>query len=474
MLLPQSVPALDSLLNSLRNQKTDLLHQLEKIDSDIAAAEMKRAKIINDAAFVYRLPPELLSHIFLLCQKDEPAFQLIAARVCSPWRVLAVGTRTLWTDIRISVIEQSHIQPGLDKMETYLSRSGPSSLFAVRLDVVDDLEFAPFMKLIATHISRCAYLSVHASAHEQACSLLGEHLESLRAPHLSYLALHVNWAGGDYDSMMFGTPSIFKAGVPSLNVLQLTGIASVLRPPISGAITTLYLDGVYMMELTVFEYCKILAANHSLVNLSLHRISIDIDHSMSTHSRAVELPMLRSLRIRTNAIEPASNKALLNVLPLSRLESLVLYEVDNLYLSEFPNVKDLSLHRCGFPPNQIDHLLLAFPSVVRLTLESDSLLYMALGMHHEPTMMWPKLRTLCIQGLQHSYAPALLMLVQERSKMNCPLESLYFDSSCHGWAVDTLRAITTLTKFSYTYDYLDPWPPGSDMDSVHRDNFWEG
>ncbi|KAJ3710945.1 hypothetical protein C8R42DRAFT_365958 [Lentinula raphanica] len=480
MHLPESVPALDSLLNSLRNQKADLLHQLAQIDSDIGAAESKRAKICNAAVFVYKLPLELLSQIFFLCQKDKPTFHLIAARVCSPWRALAVGTRMLWTDIRITLENLYDLQPGLDKMETYLTRSGPSSLFAVRLDVQERLDFAPFLKLIASHISRCAHLSIRVQEHKFACVLLlREHLESLRAPHLRYLALHIGWIEGGHDSrLMCGAPSIFTAGAPSLNHLQLTGFASELRPPVSGGITTLHLDGTYM-SLTLIEYREILAANPRLVNLSLQWLTVE--DSMSTDSRLVELPMLRSLRIRTaQGYRSSLTKALLNVLPLSRLENLVLYDADDdLIPFEFPNVKDLALHYCEFNDTQIviNHFMLAFPSVVRLTLQHESVLYKALSVHREPAM-WPKLRTLCLRELEAMSfiddVSILSKLVQERSRMNSPLEFVYLDDSSRRWVVDSIPALETLTKIGCTSDvYQDPWPPGSDMDPAQYDNFWE-
>ncbi|KAJ3820588.1 hypothetical protein F5880DRAFT_1723013 [Lentinula raphanica] len=474
--LPESVPALDTLLNSLRNQKTDLLHQIEKIDSDIAAAERKRAKIWNEAAFVYKLPPELLSHIFLLCQKDKPAFQLIAARVCCRWRDLAVGTPMLWTDIRVILAHQLHIQPGLDKMETYINRSGPSSLFAVRLDVEEEFEFAPFLKLIAAHISRCAHLSIRVLDYAQASSLLRQHLESLRAPHLRFLALQIDWERRSPERKMFGTPLIFKAGAPSLNHLKLAGAASGLRLPISSGITTLHLDGLHMDELTVLEYREMLAAHRCLVNLSLQWLKIDSTMSTDSDLRALELPMLRSLRIRTDeAFRSISTKALLSALPLSCLENLILYEVDNLYSFQFPNVKDLSLHSCEFPVEQLGHLILAFPSVIYLMLESEfPLLYTASGIHGG-LLMSPKLQLLCLRNLGDSHdVSALLSLVQQRFRVNDPLGFVYLDSPSRRLAVDIIPTLETLTYVGHIRDHPDPWPPGADSDDpVHYDNFWE-
>ncbi|KAJ3710947.1 hypothetical protein C8R42DRAFT_728892 [Lentinula raphanica] len=465
----ESVHALDTLLNSLHTQKANLLHQLEQIDADIAAAGRKRAKICNDAALVSKLPPELLSHIFLLCQKDKPAFRLIATRVCSRWRELAVGTQKLWTDIRISIANQSHIQPGLDKMETYLSHSAPSSLFAVRLNVDEDLDFAPFLKLIASQISRCARLLVCVQEHKQACLLLREHLGSLRAPHLDYLALNIDWTDSETDRTICGTPSIFKAGAPSLNHLQLSRFASGLRPPKSSCITTLYLHGRYMQKLTVLEYRGMLAAHRCLVNLSLQWLKLD--YSMPTESEgALELPKLRSLRIRTNRDDPASAEALLNALPLSALESLVLSDIDDLYSYGFPSVKDLSLHYCDCYPEiepeiVSDQLILPFPSVIRLTLEPGYGMAYTTPSIHDELMMSPKLRTLCIRDVKNmADVHALSRLVQDRSRANCPLEYVYLDSSSYCRTVNIIPALETPTTLGHISDDPDPWPPGANID----------
>ncbi|KAJ3775272.1 hypothetical protein FB446DRAFT_638221 [Lentinula raphanica] len=386
MHLPESLLALDSLLNSLRNHKTDLLRQLEQIDPDIAVAERNRARLCSDAMSVSNLPPELLSYIFLLCQKDHPDFQLIAAQVCTRWREMAVSTRMFWTNIRISLWHHTRIQHALDKMGTYISRSGPATLFSLRLNVHVESGFTAFLKLVASHILRCDRLSVCVREHKKACLLLHEHLKSLWALHLRYLALHVDNADDGYNRITCGTPSFFQAGAPSINHLKLTGFASGLRPPTSGNITTLHLDGSCMLDLTVLEYRRVLAANRCLVNLSLRGLKI-VDSSTSTESRPLDLPMLRSLRIHANPIEQASNKALLNALPLFRLESLILQDITDLYSFEFPNVEDLTLYWCMFPEDQIGHLMLAFPSVVRLMLDSEIRpVYMALSVGGEPPL----------------------------------------------------------------------------------------
>ncbi|KAJ3768661.1 hypothetical protein FB446DRAFT_848297 [Lentinula raphanica] len=477
MHLPESVPALDSLLNSLRNHKTELLHQLKQIDSDIAVAERKRAKLCNDATFISQLPPELLSHIFLLCQKDRSDFPVIAARVCTRWREMAFSTRLLWTDIRISLSDDSDIQPALNKMETYINCSGPSALFAFRLRIQDELDFTPILKVIAGHILRCAYLSIYVQADTEFSLLFREHLGSLWAPHLGYLALRADFPDSvDLNDTMCGPPLIFKAGTPSLKYLQLTSFASGFRPPISGSITTLHLDGVFMQSLTVLEYRGILAANYCLVNLSLRGLTIN---SLSdTNPGALELPMLRSLRLRPKRDEPVLNKALLNALPLFCLESLILYGIDmgDLRSFEFPNVKDLSLNWCKFPvKGHWEHLILAFPSVVHLTLGHGYVhLYTELSIRSE-RIMWPKLRTLCLQRILDSNdGPAVLRLVQDRSNMNCPLEILYLpNSSRHHLAASLLplEALTNIVPISY--HLKEPWPPGADMDSVAHDNFWD-
>ncbi|KAJ4480035.1 hypothetical protein J3R30DRAFT_3701207 [Lentinula aciculospora] len=473
--LPDSVHAIHAHLNSLRGRQAVLLRQLEQINEEIQAVETKRARIDNENASISKLPPELLSRIFLLCQKDSEhnASQFTASRVCSRWRNLSNGTALLWTKIRITLEHIFHVPSRLHKLETHLTRSGPSGIFTAHLDVHTNLDFSPFLKLIASHISRCSRLSISVLKHPKACLLLREYLEYLQASQLNYLSIHVDWAdSGPYDRVMSNVPLIFKGGAPLLTSLQLTGIASALRPPISSDITTLHLDGVYMLELTVYNYRNLLAATPSLVNLSLR--GLKIDKPSAGMEEALELPRLRSLRCRAKDTDHpfTSANSLFTALPLHQLESLVLCDVDNLWLFDFPNVKDLSLHGCGFGVSHIGHLMLAFPSVVSLTLESASLLYMALSIEGRP-VWWPNLRVLCVRDLAKDDAPTLLKMVQGRAQMNRPLEIVCLNRSSRRRASGILDALENLTKVSHLGSHAEPWPPGADAGLLEDDSFWD-
>ncbi|KAJ4478541.1 hypothetical protein C8R41DRAFT_511123 [Lentinula lateritia] len=473
--LPDSLHALDSHLDSLRDRQTLLLHQLEQVNADISVAETKRARINNDNMLISKLPPELLSHIFLSCQKEFHAFQIIASQVCSRWRELAYGTPLLWADIRIPLEHSSHISSRQHKLETYLSRSGPSCLFAARIHIRSNLDFSPFLSLIASHISRCSHLSISVLKHPKACLLLREYLESLQASQLNFLALHVDWAdSGPYDRIMSNVPLILKGGAPSLTSLQLTGIASGLRPPISSGITTLHLDGVYMLDLTVFDYRNILAATPSLVNLSLRGLKIDQPAAGMKELQTLELPQLRSLRFRAKDTDHpfTYNNSLLTALPLNQLENLVLCDMDKLWLFDFPNVRDLSLYECNFGISDIGQLMLAFPSVASLTLESASLLYMALSIEGKP-VWWPNLRALRVRDLAINDVPILLRMVQRRTQMDHPVEVVGFDITSRRRASSILGTLEVWTKIYRIGDYPEPWPPGVNVDVIEDDRFWE-
>ncbi|KAJ3876295.1 WD40-repeat-containing domain protein [Lentinula edodes] len=389
--LPDSLHALDSHLDSLRDRQALLLHQLEQVNADISMAETKRARINNDNVLISKLPPELLSHIFLSCQKEFHAFQIIA------------------------------------------------------------------------------------SQHPKACLLLREYLESLQASQLDFLAIHVDWAdSGPYDRIMSNVPLILKGGAPSLTSLQLTGIASGLRPPISSGITTLHLDGVYMLDLTVFDYRNILAATPSLVNLSLRGLKIDQPAAGMKELQTLELPQLRSLRFRAKDTDHpfTYNNPLLTALPLNQLENLVLCDMDKLWLFDFPNVRDLSLYECNFGISDIGQLMLAFPSVASLTLESASLLYMALSIEGKP-VWWPNLRTLRVRDLAINDVPILLRMVQRRTQMDHPVEVVGFDITSRRRASSILGTLEVWTKIYRIGDYPEPWPPGVNVDVIEDDRFWE-
>ncbi|KIK62474.1 hypothetical protein GYMLUDRAFT_72703 [Collybiopsis luxurians FD-317 M1] len=467
-----AIESLDSQLNTLRSKRADILQQLEQVDCEICEAEIKRARIHNNLVPISRLPSELLSYIFLICQQDFPSFHILASRVCNHWRNLAQSTPLLWADIRIRLDHESRVPSLLHKLEIWLDRSGPTSPYAVRIYVeCKNLDFSSFLKLLTAHISRCYMLYISAALHTRAYLLLRQYFESLYAPQLEYLGLHVNFVdNAPHERVLSATPLIFKEGVPLLRYLSLSGLAAPLCPPSSGTITTLHLDGVHMMALTALNFKEILSATPGLVNLSLLGIIVN-ESAESSPTSAVKLPRLRSLRFRPIPRD-SNSTALLSALPLKQLDSLVLCEVDGLGQFQFPNVKNLCLYDCSFGIEQIGHIMLAFSTVESLTVEYSSLVYMALAIEGEP-VWWPKLRTLCVREMAAREAAMLLRMVRCRQSVQHTLQAVWMDDSSRRRAhtskvLDDLKSLTNVHRASLS---PEPWPAGSIFDEV--DGFWD-
>ncbi|KAF9063031.1 hypothetical protein BDP27DRAFT_1405965 [Rhodocollybia butyracea] len=431
--------ALNTHRDALLDKHRDLLRQLDETTLEIRATEIKLACIHNESnAFISRLPPELLSLVFLVLQEEVPFSHFAAARVCSGWRALVNGTPLLWGNIVIRVDEKrpAGIEAQLHKLETSLARSG-------RYDAR-------------------VLLYVYAFEHGTAHLVLRDELEYLCAPQLEYLGLYVAWAPDIalYGDVLSNTPLIFKGGAPVLTYLQVTGIAAALRPPTGSDLTILHVDGTHMADLTAQEYREFLASTPSLVHLSL--LYVEIAGPLTVMGK-VELPRLRSLRLRAQGnIVGSFTSVLLDPLPLDRLDTLILCDVNDLEVFDFPNVKHLSLHFCDFDVAQVGQMMLGFRSVVTLELESASLLYMALRIEGNP-VWWPHLKELSVRDLDPGDAVALLRMVQGREGMKHPLGTLYFDGPSRrraGSVLVELKSIISISRNSLRDD-VRAWPAGS-------------
>lgn len=88
---------------------------------------------------IHRLPPELLSDIFILCvpswrthSLDSLQAPLLLTQICRQWRLTALSTQRLWSLITIAYSKS--LNESL--LESWLSRTRSSSLF-LRLDAED-------------------------------------------------------------------------------------------------------------------------------------------------------------------------------------------------------------------------------------------------------------------------------------------------------------------------------------------------
>ncbi|KAF8887812.1 hypothetical protein BD779DRAFT_1672629 [Infundibulicybe gibba] len=120
------------------------------------------------------LPADILREIFIRCLpraaylpilaiKDEPRITL--SHVCSSWRVIALSTPEMWTEITIDssrVSDNFQIQDRYMALEAWLSRSSPR-LFTFKLMDKFGLTQPVLSNLIFPNLHRCRHLSLTLS-----------------------------------------------------------------------------------------------------------------------------------------------------------------------------------------------------------------------------------------------------------------------------------------------------------------------
>lgn len=113
---------LDAVMDSIKNLRQKLVEQKDKIVQSMTLH--KRL-----ASAVWRLPPEILSHIFMYCLPEEqylsPAPRLgpmLLTRICRRWRDVAVATPGLWCRLFVDV-DYSDWQPTAFGCNSWLKRS---------------------------------------------------------------------------------------------------------------------------------------------------------------------------------------------------------------------------------------------------------------------------------------------------------------------------------------------------------------
>ncbi|KAK7044121.1 hypothetical protein VNI00_007838 [Paramarasmius palmivorus] len=476
-----SLTQTEQRLDDLKRRKAKLLTQVEEIDIEIKREQQRHAVLVNEAAPISKLPPELLSNIFLTVYDDDTShhlpkssenFQILASHVCSSWRRVAIGTPLLWSDIHVKVSFTSRkintVSHSLHRLISFLERSG-TSLFHFTLDVNGAFDMSPFFRHLHAHLYRCYTLFFRITNHPTPVDVLLQHLGHISVPILDSLTVQIprcKLFRHDETQFIIIKPSMFRLGAPALQSLRLTGIAGPLQPPL-GNITTLHLQGTDMGGLSPAQFLAVLENTPLLINLSLDDVFVHMEGGVSPDAPASLVPHLHSLRVRCP--EHCELRHLLSLLPLSQLRSVCLSQIETFRPIEFPNATSLILE-CPISTEDIGNLILAFPLLTSLTLVSNpEVVFVALGFPGEPAW-WPKLTRLCVKDLQKSDVAGFMGMLQRRKAMGTPLEALTIDGRDRMLLRKHWKEITELVP-SVLEDSTEPWPAGHGYDDAD-DGFW--
>ncbi|KAF7317070.1 F-box domain-containing protein [Mycena chlorophos] len=434
-------------ITALQLRHATLLQEADGIAYALRIAKAKHGRLLNQQALIAKLPSEILSDIFLLCQQQHPGtkikalqipFEVLASQVSSWWRELAIATRLLWANILVRVrprqlTGRQLLESKLERVRTYLERSD-SCLFSATFDV--SASSGPFqvdeiLHLMAAEATRWRRLFMSMKNPTATLEIL-QTLKTLNAPVLDYMSIWLAplpLTGPPHPTENDCTELIFRGGAPSLKFVRLSGMAlACLLPPLR-LVETLHLTS-YTLRYTSFR--SLLEGIANLVNLSLHRIQV-------THRPldcpSIGLPALRALRICGDLDAEAPNPSrLIRLLSIPSLQELTLKELDVFDDQVFPTATTLALHSCPFPAGEMLRMLRAFPELTTFRLDEslpDILDLLGMPARDGSTMAekppWPKLHTLAITRMEAPDVQLLVDMLERRQRLESPLSRLYLD-----------------------------------------------
>ncbi|RDB26154.1 hypothetical protein Hypma_006420 [Hypsizygus marmoreus] len=160
-LLASALKALSELDNEIERLETTLSSLKAQRPRDLAKIDLYRSAIAPQR----RVPPELLSEIFLKCEPGEIAVPIqprkipwVLGRVCSKWRRISIATLGLWTDVGIYPGVEKNAASQKDAVKCVLGRSRPMPLTSITLKINNNL--LSLRQLIAPHVSRICNLTL--------------------------------------------------------------------------------------------------------------------------------------------------------------------------------------------------------------------------------------------------------------------------------------------------------------------------
>ncbi|KAF8207116.1 hypothetical protein K438DRAFT_423995 [Mycena galopus ATCC 62051] len=183
-------------IEALELKKSHLLKEASDVDLQLRHARAKYGRLLNQNAHIYKLPTEILSHIFMICQQTpgpkamSVPFEILVSQVSSMFREIAIGTPLLWIGIAIIVRMRPHnfsrkvLEWKLARVRVYLERSG-SCLFTTSFDIVGPFQVDQILNLISLHALRWLRLSISIKNPPAATLEIWQALHSISAPALN-------------------------------------------------------------------------------------------------------------------------------------------------------------------------------------------------------------------------------------------------------------------------------------------------
>ncbi|KAH0827975.1 hypothetical protein J3R83DRAFT_3614 [Lanmaoa asiatica] len=215
--------------------------------------------------------------------------ELLISHVSKYWRVVAIGTPSLWTHIRL------YVNQPVDLVDLYLTRSrGLPLVVAFRQHFVCGIHprqayAADYPRITATilnHMHICRRLEIRTNI---PVPELLDGLGRSRAPLLQEIVLHHPCSGTR-------EPTFSSSSFPTLTHLELGELMSVSTTLPTKTLTSLTLCGLPAFGLPAATFLNFLSGLQSLSRLALLDEVVDFERSRTTD--VVEMPSLRSLILK--------------------------------------------------------------------------------------------------------------------------------------------------------------------------------
>ncbi|CAE6445384.1 unnamed protein product [Rhizoctonia solani] len=400
-------------------------------------AKQSRLPEIGQQIGVNRLPPEILSRVFVICDRTCDSFdggwktfgcQTVLPAVCSYWRQVALDTTALWTKVTLLDRPRWHFS------KICLTRAGHTALLDIDLDMEEDFwadtENATLDELAERAEDALAFIVTHGGVPSRWRSFsmtTDVFLAQLAAMKLfgkssfpSLISLEMRFTGPyEFDGEdgftleehIESPPKLlFKESPPQLRSIKLQGVpGSYLfgHPAHPQFVVLTHLELRFEARYpSLTDFNKLLAANPGLESIFLELG--DVERSVKVEKKRlhkVHLPKLQSL----SCVDVAS--------PLWTLHAITMLDAPNVTSLELTlGISSYQRHREQVGIQKLlDHIIgdqslpnpePRFPSLRSLTLASE----MQLGFEHNIAAVlaaYPQLTDLRLPG-----CPSLMPLLQ--------------------------------------------------------------
>uniref|UniRef100_A0A0W0EX32 Uncharacterized protein n=1 Tax=Moniliophthora roreri TaxID=221103 RepID=A0A0W0EX32_MONRR len=296
------------LANSKGNQEKISIAELDEIERKLQIAASVLRGLRNSLQPVNRLPPELLSDIFLLSKQHLPSFLplvrggirffdnhswLAILHVCRLWRGVAARCPALWgtiDNLRGGVNPQVCLKRSRGApVDVFLSITGPE-FKPIQPELVDAL---------IPHIPRFRQFHINTDGWFDPTPIYG----SLKEPAPDLVSLSIVTKGRDVVGGVL--PSIFNDDMPKLRQLTLehfTSWPTTYFTNLTHCCLFDQWDATATSRPTTSQFLDFLESSPGLEELALVRAGparLDVDDfpAVSPSNRVIELPRLRELSL---------------------------------------------------------------------------------------------------------------------------------------------------------------------------------